>query len=196
MSKTELAIRKQQEADRLMSDPRPHSYLAAERLEREASELLAPVNCELALGEALPDSADKFVIRDTLEAPNCISIEASGTRLDLLCDANALEMGLDCSEAIGAKNSVEKMMAHQMSAMHALSMKLLARAGDPALPTVEAARLANSARGLVESFQNITLSVQKLRSGGRQSIVVQRIEVKDDAQALIAGGGVHAAHSK
>ena len=190
MGRTKVAIRKQQEASRLRSDGRVHSAIAAARLEAESAELLAPTACEVVLGEAIPTSPEKFGIRDTLEHPDCVSSEASEARLQLLADANCLELGLDCSESVGAKNSIERMLSHQAAAMHSLSMKFLAKAADPAMPPVEAARLANSARGLVQSFGDAILTMQRLRTGGSQQILVQRVELRDQSQAVIAGGGI------
>ncbi len=190
-SKTHIALRKQQEASRLRSDNRIHNSIAAARLEAEAEELLAPSPCEISLGEAVPSSPEKFGITDTLENPDCVSREASEARLDLLAGANCLELGLDCSESVGAKNSIERMLSHQAAAMHNLSMKFLARAADPAIPTVESARLANSARSLIQTFSDTILTVQRLRTGGSQQIVVQRVEMRDNSQAVIAGGGLN-----
>lgn len=190
MGQTKVAILKQQEATRLRSDGRFHNAIAAARLESESAELLAPTMCEVALGEAIPTSPEKFGIRDTLENPDCVSREASEARLELLSEANCLELGLDCSESVGARNSIERMLSHQAAAMHNLSMKFLAKAADPAMPTVEAARVANSARGLIQSFSDTILTLQRLRTGGSQQILVQRVEMRDNSQAVIAGGGV------
>lgn len=170
MGRMEVAIRKQQEAHRLRADGRIHNSIAAARLESEASELLAPSPCEVSMGEAISTSPTKFAITDTLENPDCVSREASGARVDLLSEANCLELGLDTSESIGAKNSIERMLSHQAAMMHNLSMKFLARAADPAMPTVEAARLANSARSLIQTFSDTILTVQRLRTGGSQQI--------------------------
>lgn len=191
MSRTESALRKLNQAANMRSDGRYHLQFEAGRLETQAQELLAPTTCNIAFREAIPVNTEKFGIRDALEHPDCVAIEASESRLDLLCEAGALETGLECSESIEAQNSVERMLAHQMAATHTLAMKLLGRAGATLMPSVEAARLANSAKGLMGTFQNAALTLQRLRTGGRQSIVVQRIQVQDTAQAVIAGGGVH-----
>ncbi len=191
MSKTQTALRKLNEAANLRADGRYHTQFAAARLESEAQELLAPTECQIAFREAIPVNTEKFGIIDALEHPDCVSLEASESRLDLLVKAGALEMGLECAESIQAQNSVERMLAHQMAGSHSLAMSFLGSAANDKMPPVERARLANSARGLMDSFQNATLTLQRLRTGGCQSIVVQRIQVQDTAQAVIAGGGVH-----
>lgn len=168
MGQTEIAVRKQQEAARLRSDGRIHNRIAAARLETEANELLAPCDCEIALGEAIPTTPNRFGIRDTLKHADCVAREASQARLDLLCKANCLELGLDIADSFGARNSIERMLSHQAAAMHNLSMKFLARAAYPAMPTVESARLANSARSLVQAFSDTLLTLQRLRNGGSQ----------------------------
>jgi hypothetical protein len=54
------------------------------------------------------------------------------------CDADnsadRLELALDASDTIGANNSLEKMMVHQMAVLHRQIMKLTARMDDMQLP--------------------------------------------------------------
>ena len=108
--------------------------------------------------------------------------------MELPCELNALEMGLDCANSIGAANSIERLLSHQMAGAHTVAMTLLGKAMDAKLPTVEAARLTNAARSLMDYFQNSVLTIQKLRTGGKQQILVQRVELRDQSQAVITAG--------
>jgi hypothetical protein len=44
--------------------------------------------------------------------------------MDLAHDAKSLTLALDLAETIGAKNSMEAMLAHQLAAVHRGSMRL------------------------------------------------------------------------
>jgi hypothetical protein len=73
---------------------------------------------------------------------------------------------------------IEKMQCHQMAAVHMAGMELLVkiqesqtlRASQPG----ELAKLTNAAARLFEVFQSGCLTLQKLKSGGRQHVLVQR----------------------
>ena len=56
-----------------------------------------------------------------------MAIEASRDRLELADKvAGALEMGLDLADTIQADNSMEKMLVHQMAAVHNSAMRMTA----------------------------------------------------------------------
>jgi hypothetical protein len=55
------------------------------------------------------------------------------------------------------------------------------------LPLVEVARLSNAAARMMQIFQEGLLVLQKLRTGGKQTVVVQHVQVSDGGQAVIAG---------
>ena len=58
-------------------------------------------------------------VRDT---PDMLTATASRQRLELT--GNSLPMAVDAAESIQAKNSLEKMLAHEMSAAHRLAMNM------------------------------------------------------------------------
>ena len=177
-----------QQASQFRSLGRPHDHARATTLENEANSLLAPVTADLALREAVPEYDDaKPLVRDTLENPTSVAIDASEARLDLLSDAGVLELALDAADSIDAKNSLEKMLAHQAGACHSMAMKLFARAENEKLPPVELVRLTNGAARLMDIFQSLLLTLQRLRVGGKQTMVVQHVNVEGGAQAIVAG---------
>ncbi|SEP42869.1 hypothetical protein SAMN02990966_06120 [Rhodospirillales bacterium URHD0017] len=55
-------------------------------------------------------------VRDT---PDMLTATASRQRLELT--GNSLPMAVDAAESIGAKNSLERMLAHELAAAHRLS---------------------------------------------------------------------------
>ena len=48
-------------------------------------------------------------------------------------------------------------------------------------------RLTNAAARLMQAYQEALLTLQKIRTGGKQVVVVQRVEVSGGGQAVIAG---------
>ena len=52
---------------------------------------------------------------------------------------------------------------------------------------VQATRLAGAIARMNGSYQSGVLTLQKLRTGGRQTVVVQHVNVNDGGQALVAG---------
>jgi hypothetical protein len=126
-----------------------------------------------------------------------VTVDASRDRLELARRSGALELALDASDSIDAKNSLEKMIVHQMAVMHRQIMKLTARMDDIALqfPHHESSRerneqicrLAGTVARLTASYQSGFLALQRVRSGGRQVVTVQHVHVGDGGQAVVAG---------
>ena len=54
---------------------------------------------------------------------------------------------------------------------------------------IEYQRLANSTAKLMNAFSNHYLTLQKIRSGGNQTMTVQHVHVNDGGQAVI--GNIH-----
>jgi hypothetical protein len=106
---------------------------------------------------------------------------------------DAVAMGIDAAQSIQAENSLEKMLAHQMAVAHEMAMRFAdralscqhARAGDQ----VEATRCANTAARLMGTFQDAMLTLQRIRSGGSQTVTVQHVTVAQGGQAVIGNVG-------
>ncbi len=170
----------------------------AQELEKQASSLLQPDHPVQRGpgGEAVPSSKSHEVSRivDTLRNPDMLNLDASTTRLEQLADLNILEQGLDAAQSIRAKNSPEKMLAHQLAAAHATAMKLLQKSWlrGPSYAyrerePVDVVRMANAAVRLMTVFQQGLLTLQRLRTGGRQEVIVQHVNVTEGSQAVVAG---------
>jgi hypothetical protein len=141
---------------------------------------------------------------DTVERPDAITAEASMDRLKLADDGiDCVAMAIDAAETIQAANSIEKMMAHQLAAAHKLAMTFAGKANSliddkssnrqrqDGAYVVEAARVANSSARMMDAFQKGTLALHKLRTGGKQVVTVQHVNVNDGGQAVVTGGGIN-----
>jgi hypothetical protein len=107
----------------------------AREMERAADNTLAlpPENVEVGIGgEIVPlgaDAREKPGIVDTVRvSPTLSTARASCERMDLAGHAGVLDLAADAAESIQAANSLEKMLAHQLAAAHALAMKHSERA--------------------------------------------------------------------
>jgi hypothetical protein len=177
----------------------------ADALERDALDVLSPLTHTTAPvqvgrgGELGTGAAMMAPFVNTVRAhPDWLAHDASRERMDLADKANALTMGLDAAETIQASNSLEKMLAHQMSAAHAMAMEAQAEARELLRTykrtgymhqslSIEAGRLLNASARMMESYQHGMLTIQKVRSGGQQTVVVQHVNVGDGGRAMVAG---------
>ena len=92
------------------------------------------------------------------------------------------------------------MLSHQIAAAHSLAMKFAAKSGQllgfvtswdttgrQQISSIEAARLANSAGRMMDSFNQALLTLDRLRNGRRQLVVVQHVTVGPGGQAIVTG---------
>ena len=66
-------------------------------------------------------------------------------------------------------------------------MKLVAMSLEMHDQPVEMARLSNAAARAMQSYRESFLTLQKLRTGGKQTVVVQHVQVSPGGQAVVAG---------
>lgn len=152
---------------------------------------------ENVVGEKVAIEHKRWVIADRLrEGATRIAEDASLARTDLLLQPsfNAVAMGIDAAQSVGAQNSLEKMLAHQMAVAHEATMRLMDRAlsFEARHDSVEACRLANTAARLMSVYQDGLMTLQRLRTGGTQTVTVQHVKLEAGAQAVIgnvAAGG-------
>jgi hypothetical protein len=132
------------------------------------------------------------------ESPDVLAAHASRTRLELASKAGVLDLGVDLAETIKARNSLEKMIAHQLAALHSLAMNAAARANDltklhKSFPgehaySIEANRNAATAGRLVTTIIDGYAALDRVRRGGRQTIkVIQQVAVAPGGKAVVAG---------
>ncbi len=175
----------------------------AERLEERARERVPERCAELgAGGELLPTGAQQKPPAEyisTVAKPDYVAAAASRDRLDLAQQAGALEIALDAADTVQAQNSLEQMLAHQLAAAHASAMKLTVQLnrqiermgalsdGQRQMANVEATRLAGAVSRMMTTFQAGAITMQRMRSGGRQVVTVQYVNIGPGVQAVVAG---------
>jgi len=85
-----------------------------------------------------------------------------------------------------------------MAACHKTAMTLIQEAGeldfkyrlDANTASMIQTRKLNSANRLIQTFQNAMITLQKVRTGGKQTVTVQHVQVNDGGQAIVTAGGV------
>ena len=149
-------------------------------------------------GELIQPRDASTYLYNTLDYPDFIAADASAQRMHLAKDAGALALGVDTADTIQAANSAELMLAHQLAAAHAGAMKLMGQVTnmmmlqDNAIRTDDGAnlrvtRLAGAASRLMVAYQQGLVTLDRLRAGGKQTIIVQHVQVNDGGQAVVAG---------
>jgi hypothetical protein len=208
-------IRCEAEASNLNPANEPRATQAdaafADKLERSVLDTIAPAIVGKG-GELVPDASGHMGTmgcRDTVASPTYLTVQASRTRLQLAEDCRVLDLALDLSDTINAQNSIEKMIVGQMALLHRVSMKAGAMASDSVeragmsidsryreQHTIQAQRSVNMAAKASAEFQNCALTLQRLRTGGKQNITVthvQNTQVNEGGQAVVNGAGVASA---
>jgi len=191
-----------------LNDPIAAHYERADaaQLDAEAQAALAtpdPLPVVRGGGEAIlpryPDQADDRVADwfvDTLQTPDLVKATASLERLRLLMEVGCVELAQDAAETIQPQNSLERMLAGQLTAAHYMAMKFLAKretrlnnapSWSQQADMMETCRLATTAARFMNVFQEGLLTLAKLRTGGKQTVVVQHIHVNEGGQAVVAG---------
>lgn len=148
--------------------------------ERRERELAQPEHLpEVYGGEVLPANP---IIRNTLQDPDTCAVDASIDRTALLQRAGALETGLDAAQSIDARNSLEKMLAHQLATCHIAAMRIFAEAAENPNPYRHEeqqimVKKLNMAARLVETYQKGMDTLTRTRTAGKQTIEVKQIHV-------------------
>jgi hypothetical protein len=140
---------------------RQRAETMVERVRGPAPEYMREVGAggELVPTSKLAENPRALQFQDTVRHPDYVAVEASRNRLELAHASGSLDSALDLADSIHARNSLEKMLAHQLTASHRATMKIAAQVNRrlahlDALPvesecaqmmSIEAARLAGAA---------------------------------------------------
>lgn len=195
------------EIERLSDRP-----MKATAMDAEAAKTLDPMTHAHGLvtigrgGEvSMADSESQPGILDTIrEKRDMVTARASHQRLKLT--GNALLLAVDAAESIKARNSLERMKAHQLATLHRLGMKFADKAdallqqvdmgisgwrpaSELQAASVEAARLANAAVRAFGGYDDGWQALERARRGGKQTVTVvhQNVAVGPGGQAVVAG---------
>lgn len=186
-----------------------HYERDAVRLEVVPGKMVRGTGGEVTITDPHPPPSDSasHCFLDTLEMPTTTAAAASRARMTqaLAFGHETLAQATDAAETLGARNSLEKMGAHQFAAAHGMAMKLLhegaellrkrdfghQRSGSQfdasEFYTVEGCRLLNMATRLMAASQGWLSTLARVRQGGRQVVTVQHVQVNDGGQAVVAG---------
>lgn len=96
------------------------------------------------------------------------------------CAAMALQLEVDMK----AENSAEKMLCHLMAMAYKGSMEVMRKAYLEDDVVIQSHRLKSSSK-MIDSFSRAMLTMQKVKNGGNQHIVVQHLNVSEGGNALI-----------
>ena len=157
----------------------------ADAMEREAQALLTPSETlQTGLGgEIIPPAQVGLPgLESVLKEPDLLNLEASVQRSDLIERAGVLELGIETAKDNRAVGSVQKMISHQMAALHRRAMTMLAESEACKIPEISIKKARASAR-MVDAFSRCALTLQRLQSGGGQTIQVQYMQVN----AMVGG---------
>jgi hypothetical protein len=151
--------------------------------------LKAPDNLIAAAGEAIrPEFRLDFSVDRLKDEPDMIGVIASEHRVELAScvGPRVAESAIDAAQTAQAANSLEKMVCHQMAAGHRVAMKQLSMALNETLPIVEIARISNAAARMMQVCQEALLTIHRIRAGGRQTVLVQHVQVSGGGNAVVA----------
>jgi len=121
-----------------------------------------------------------------LKEPDLLDAEVTIKRTDLADKAGVFEMAIEASESVKAKNSIQRMQAHQLALAHKYAMELMADASKQKNPIFKV-KLMNCSARLMEAYSKGALALQRLQSGASQIVQVQHVQV--NGQAVIGNVG-------
>ena len=195
MSKSQQALKMQRDAQRRRAlapdyDPvrRDFELGLADVMEQEAQALMVPTK-PLQTGhggEIIPPIEDGLPgLESVLKEPNLLHLGASEQRAQLLEQNKVLELGIETAQDVRAEGSAQKMISHQMAALHSRAMTMLAESEGSKDPDI-AIKKARAAARMVDAFSRSALTLQRLQSGGGQTIQVQYMQVNmgDDPKKM------------
>ena len=115
-----------------------------------------------------------------------LDVEVTIQRTQLADRAGVFEMAIEASESVRAKNSIQRMQAHQLALAHKYAMDLMADASKQRDPIIKV-KLINCSARLMEAYSKGALALQRLQQGVNQIVQVQHVQV--NGQAVIGNVG-------
>lgn len=161
----------------------------AEDMALDASKMLTPAETlqKGSGGEIVPPYAlGMSGLELALKEPDLLDAEVTIKRTDLADKAGVFELAIEASESVKAKNSIQRMQAHQLALAHKYAMELMADASKQKNPIFKV-KLMNCSARLMETYSKGALALQRLQSGASQVVQVQHVQV--NGQAVIGNVG-------
>ena len=161
----------------------------ADDLARQSVALITPprpLQASLA-GEVIP-TIDQGLpgLELALREPDLLDVEVTIQRTQLADRAGVFEMAIEASESVRAKNSIQRMQAHQLALAHKYAMDLMADASKQRDPIIKV-KLINCSARLMDAYSKGALALQRLQQGVNQIVQVQHVQV--NGQAVIGNLG-------
>jgi hypothetical protein len=125
----------------------------------------------------------------SLKEPDLLDAEVTIKRTNLADKAGVFEMAIEAAESSKAKNSVQRMQAHQLALAHKYAMELMADASKQRDPIIKV-KLMNCSARLMEAYSKGALALQRLQTGASQVVQVQHVQVNGQAVIGNVGGRV------
>ena len=123
-----------------------------------------------------------------LKEPDLLDVEVTIQRTQLADRAGVFEMAIEASESVRAKNSIQRMQAHQLALAHKYAMDLMVDASKQRDPIIKV-KLINCSARLMEAYSKGALALQRLQQGASQIVQVQHVQVHGQAVIGNVGGG-------
>jgi hypothetical protein len=177
----ELAVIKQ--GEQLAPESLEYTVEAAKQMSASLTEYVP--NVQIGAGGEVVEQSNLQMV-NTLSNPTLTAMDASSHRTDLITaiGGSVAAMALDVAETVQASNSLEKMLAHQMAAIHDAGMRAMQRA-NITQDTAQATKLINASTRCFDTFQRAAVTLDRLRGKQEQRILVQHVNVGLGAQAMI-----------
>ena len=138
-------------------------------------------------GELIPTVAQGLPgLELALKEPDLLDVEVTIQRTQLADRAGVFEMAIEASQSVRAKNSIQRMQAHQLALAHKYAMDLMADASKQRDPIIKV-KLINCSARLMDAFSKGALALQRLQQGVNQIVQVQHVQV--NGQAVIGNLG-------
>jgi hypothetical protein len=122
-----------------------------------------------------------------LNNPNLLDAEVTIQRTQLADRAGVFEIAIEASESVKAKNSIQRMQAHQLALAHKYAMELMADASKQRDPIIKV-KLMNCSARLMDAYSKGALALQRLQQGANQIVQVQHVQVHGQAVIGNIGG--------
>ena len=164
-------------------------YLQAADMELDASKILTPAEpLQTGTGGEIvpPYSLGLSGLELALKEPDLLDAEVTIKRTELADKAGVFELAIEASESVKAKNSIQRMQAHQLALAHKYAMELMADASKQKNPIFKV-KLMNCSARLMEAYSKGAIALQRLQSGASQVVQVQHVQV--NGQAVIGNVG-------
>jgi hypothetical protein len=163
----------------------------ADDLASQSMELITPPKpLKTGLGGEVIPTVDQGLpgLELVLREPNLLDAEVTIQRTQLADRAGVFEMAIEASESVKAKNSIQRMQAHQLALAHKYAMDLMADAAKQRDPIIKV-KLINCSARLMDAYSKGAIALQRLQQGANQIVQVQHVQVNGQAVIGNVGGG-------